>query len=84
MTSIFRFKSLHCHLYPKIEWCLDKKKQIVEDKKGREINSVRQTCECSWKKIVCCNVYKENYYNFMTNEKKKKLNSGINKLKDKY
>lgn len=63
-----RFKSLHCHLYPKLQFCVDKKQQLLEDKKKRQAEGddvTKRICECSWKKIICCSVYKDNYNKYV-------------------
>ena len=53
----FRFKSLHCHLYPNLQWCLEKKQQVAEEL----LHQSKNDCLCSWKKLICCKVYQDNY-----------------------
>ena len=44
---------------------------MVEDKKRRALQQEPETpwtCECMWKKIICCQVYKDNYHKYMVNK----------------
>ena len=51
----YRLRSLHCHLYPLIQECRNKKKALLELKmqkrKGKKI------CICAWESLFCCQRY---------------------------
>ena len=53
-----------------MQWCVEKKQELVDKKKTRESDPNSPFCECTWKKLICCEVFKENYHNYM--EKKMK------------
>ena len=60
-----------------MHWCLEKKQEIVEERKRpRSEAEEHWGCECSWRKLICCNVYKENYQKFM----KAKMEASMNEV----
>ena len=84
-TAFYRFKSIHCYLYPNLQWCLDKKKHMAamleELKLSRQGKS--RKCICTWKSLMCCDIWKEAYRKSAEETMKQRLKEKAEKEKKK-
>ena len=63
MKPNYRFKSIHCHLFPTLQWCIDKKQHlaaVLEEIKNSDVKG-KHKCVCTWKMPMCCEVWKDAY-----------------------